>query len=158
MPKLFGKDNPSFKHGMSDTSTFKVWAGMINRCTNSKTPAWVNYGGRGISVCSRWTAFRKFLADMGVRPEGLSLDRINNDGNYEPANCRWATRTQQNKNSRHNVYIEHNGQRKLISEWADELGIQRPTLVIRFQKGWIAPDLFRKPTFKSRRYDKAIAC
>jgi hypothetical protein len=88
------------KHGMHATRTYKSWRSMINRCTNPNTPGYASYGGRGITVCDRWLIFEPFLADMGVRPEGRTLDRINNDGNYEPGNCRWATRFEQQRNKR----------------------------------------------------------
>jgi predicted SprT family Zn-dependent metalloprotease len=78
-------------HGMSSTSTFKIWAGILARCTNPKIACFKYYGGRGIKVCDRWLKFENFLEDMGIRPDGLQIDRIHNDGNYEPANCRWVT-------------------------------------------------------------------
>ncbi len=90
------------KHGMTGTPTFSSWANMINRCKNPKCDRWLCYGGRGISVCKRWLKFENFYKDMGVRPKGLTLDRINNDGNYTPSNCRWATNIQQANNKRRN--------------------------------------------------------
>ena len=82
------------------TSTYVRWASMKQRCLNPKNPAFKNYGGRGITVCERWLDFSSFLADMGEAPEGLTLDRISNDGGYEPGNCRWATRSEQGRNQR----------------------------------------------------------
>ena len=79
---------------------YRVWRAMKSRCFNQRAPAWKNYGGRGITVCERWLKYEHFRADMGPRPAGTSIDRINNDGNYEPGNCRWATRAQQNNNTR----------------------------------------------------------
>ena len=76
---------------MSYTSTFRIWTGILRRCNNSNFKHYKYYGGRGIKVCDRWLRFENFLSDMGIRPEGLQIDRINNDGNYEPSNCRWVT-------------------------------------------------------------------
>jgi hypothetical protein len=87
-------------HGMTRTPTYRSWQAMITRCTNPRRAAWKNYGGRGISVCARWRLFENFLTDMGERPAGTSIERINNDGNYEPSNCKWGTRKEQSRNSR----------------------------------------------------------
>lgn len=108
MPK--GIFHHHHSHGMSKTSTYRIWAGMKKRCMNPKTVGYENWGGRGIKVCDRWMKFENFLSDMGERPDGLSLDRIDFNGDYEPDNCRWADRATQGFNTRRVIQISINGQ------------------------------------------------
>jgi hypothetical protein len=93
---------PLSTHGLSKTPEYQCWASLIQRCTNTRNPKYLDYGGRGIAVCERWrNSFEAFITDMGVRPSAsYSLDRINNDSDYEPSNCRWATIIVQNNNQR----------------------------------------------------------
>ena len=95
-----GAANPMTTHGLTRTPTYETWRSMLGRCLNLNAPSARHYSGRGITVCERWRTFENFLADMGVRPYGRTLDRIDNDGNYEPGNCRWATPKEQRANQR----------------------------------------------------------
>ena len=108
---------------------------MHTRCTNQNSPQFHNYGGRGIKVCDRWSSFNNFLADMGEAPPGLSLDRIDVNGDYAPGNCRWATGVQQGRNRRNNTLIEHNGARATLAEWSERTGLHRSTIKDRLAAG-----------------------
>jgi hypothetical protein len=134
------------KHGMSPgahhagSKVYSIWSSMRQRCRNPKNKKYADYGARGIYVCARWDEFLTFMSDMGPRPEGTSIDRIDNDGPYSPENCRWATASQQVANQRHRKdsrWIEYNGERHTITEWARITGIKSVTLFARFDRyGW----------------------
>lgn len=126
----------NIKHGHNrkqcpKSGTYKSWDKMIQRCNNPNACEYKWYGGKGVSVCERWKDFTNFLSDMGERPNGKSIDRINVRGNYEPSNCRWASTKQQANNTRRNVKFEHNGEMKTISELADIAGIEYDTMYYR---------------------------
>lgn len=140
-----GKDNPAYIHGMTDTPTYRSWATMLTRCYNPSVSSYCDYGGRGVEVCERWRTFANFFADMGVRPKGMSLDRKNNDGNYEPDNCRWATRAEQNNNSRHNLLVTVSGATHTVKQWARLKAIPYPTLLYRVNQDWHESRLFTSP-------------
>lgn len=133
-------NNGKFKvsHGgwINQRGTYQTWQDMRQRCSNPDNHNFKNYGARGITICERWATFVGFVADMGERPTGKSLDRINNDGNYEPSNCRWATRKEQRDNQRTCRVISYNGQTDILSNWAKRIGIQRATLAYRLDHGW----------------------
>jgi hypothetical protein len=118
---------------------------MRTRCLDDKCPAYADYGGRGIKVCERWMfSFENFLADVGPRPSpDLTIDRYpDQNGNYEPGNVRWATKKEQARNTRRNVWLEHNGKRMLATDWARELGISRQRMEQRIKKGLPPERLF----------------
>jgi hypothetical protein len=110
---------------------------MIGRCTNPNHASFKNYGGRGIQVCERWRTFDNFKSDMGPRPESGMLDRENNDGNYEPNNCRWATRKEQNSNRRNCIYVDCDGERVTLKEYCRRKGLRYRPIVKRIQdRNW----------------------
>ena len=114
-----------------------AWQHMKSRCFNVSDKKHVRYGGRGITICERWMSFENFLADMGRKPTPKhSIDRINNDGNYEPSNCRWATSKEQSVNTARNHFIKHDGKTLTISQWADILGISQNVITKRLSRGW----------------------
>lgn len=124
------------KHGLFGTATWGTWVSMVNRCRNPKYASYRAYGQVGITVCDRWLDIKNFYEDMGPRPPGTTLDRIDNDGNYEPGNCRWATAKVQTRNRACTVRLEFRGEVKAISDWCDELGISRGAVYQRLRAGW----------------------
>lgn len=110
---------------------YACWRDMIQRCTNPARPKYKNYGGRGITVCDRWRkSFTNFLEDMGERPEGTTLDRRDNNGNYEPSNCRWATPSMQQNNRRNNVKFRHDDEELTLQGWADRWGVDIRAILV----------------------------
>lgn len=131
------------KHGGSYTLLYGVWKGMRARCGNENEKAYKHYGGRGIIVCDRWQTFDNFRKDMGESfRSGLTLDRIDVNGNYEPGNCRWATRKEQNNNMRKNIFLDSPWGRLTISQVADKIGITRVGLGLRLKRNWPVDKLF----------------
>lgn len=128
------------RHGQSETPEYIVWAGMIARCENPSHRSYADYGGRGIRVCAKWReSFPAFLTDMGKRPGSrYSVERIDNDGNYEPENCRWATDIEQANHRRGNRIIEHDGESLTLAEWSRKLGISYGVIQSRLDRGWPA--------------------
>ena len=123
------KDNPLW-------CAYIAWTRMRERCSRPSSSDYHYYGGRGIMVCERWATFENFLADMGLPDFGLTLDRKDTNGNYCKENCRWATRAEQSRNRRSNVFYEFHGRRQTAAEWARELGISHVTLFMRMKRGW----------------------
>ena len=128
-----------YKHGHANDPTYRTWMAMIQRCTNPKRHNFKYYGGKGISVCEQWRTFSGFLADMGERPQGMTLDRIDAAGNYEPSNCRWASRMQQAANRPSFArMVEVDGQSMRLSEACRLYGICLGTAWDRLNRGWTA--------------------
>lgn len=122
------------KNGMS--STYARWQSMVGRCSCPTASGYKNYGGRGITVCERWRVFGNFLADMGEAPDGMELERINNDEGYSPSNCRWATPSEQSRNRRSNRIISAFGKSQTLIAWSEETNIRRDTISRRLKLGW----------------------
>ena len=125
----------------SHRKTYACWQGMKQRCYNKNCCNYNSYGGRGIIVCDRWMhSFENFLADMGKKPEGMSIDRINNDGNYEPSNCRWTTVKVQQSNRRKCHHITHDGITLTVECWGERIGRHPTTIHSRLKAGWSIPE------------------
>lgn len=140
-------------YGTGDTTEYHSWNQMIGRCCNPANHGYKDYGARGITVCERWrNSFEAFLADLGRKPSPQhSLDRYpDNDGNYEPGNVRWATRTEQGRNKRNNKLLAYKGQVLPLSAWAERIGIDRDTLAFRLKSGWTPSQVLTTPV-KMRR-------
>lgn len=126
------------KHGMRRSKVYNTYHLMMRRCYKENSREYKNYGGRGISVCEDWlgeNGFIRFLRDIGEPASSkLSLDRINNEGNYTKSNCRWATQKQQTRNKRNNVWLEHNGEKMCLSDWANRIGVTGTAITERLKE------------------------
>lgn len=148
------------RHGYSSdysrgrrSPTYASWTAMRRRCLSPNSANYYLYGGRGIRVCKRWDQFEAFLADMGDRPRGTSLDRIDVDGDYEPGNCRWATRREQGNNRRPCKYLTYNGRTQTVTRWAEELGVPRGAIYQRLKRGWSADQCLLRPVIAADFWD-----
>lgn len=144
------------KHRMYGTPEYSAWGSMKTRCYNQAQRAYKDYGARGISVCDRWRfSFENFLEDMGLKPSPKhSIDRINNNGNYEPGNCRWVTIEVQADNKRTTRFIEIGGVRKTVAQWSRETGIGNTTLYYRLSKGVDESELLAPPDKSGKKLIK----
>lgn len=122
-------------HGLSRTPEYSTWTGMKRRCYSPNHKSYKNYGGKGIIVCDRWLeSFENFLEDMGNRPEDMSIERKDRDGNYEPSNCEWADNATQLENRSATVIIKYNGKTQSLKKWSEETGLPAPTIRDRMRK------------------------
>lgn len=138
MPRaLLGQSNPAYRHGQHKSTTYSSWCGARGRCLNPRDKKFPDYGGRGITFDSRWDDFVVFLADMGEKPAGTTLDRIDVNKGYRKENCRWATPYVQGRNQRSNVWIEIDGRIQCMTDWCRELGLNKSTVCCRINReGW----------------------
>lgn len=136
------------KHGLNRTPEVMIFEAMKGRCYNKNNKAYKNYGGRGIKICDRWLeedGVQNFLKDMGNKPtKNHSIDRIDNNGDYSPENCRWVERGIQNRNKRSNVFIEYEGKRLCIADWCKETGLDKETIRRRLKSNLPPEEIFRK--------------
>lgn len=151
----------TFAHGADGrpTTEYRIWGNMRNRCRNPRNPAYPDYGGRGITVCERWNSFENFLADMGKRPEGLTLERVDNERGYSPENCVWATPAAQAANRRNAVWLTWNGETLKLKEWAERTGLTVAAIRCRRRLlGWSVEKALStplcRPTAKRNRRKK----
>ena len=143
----------SQSHGLSKAPEYRHWINMISRCENPDTPGFENYGGRGISVCQEWReSFPRFYQDLGRRPSGRhSVDRIDVNGNYEPTNCRWATQTEQSRNTRVNHHVTIAGRGMTLAEAVEQASVPYNSVLYRLKRGWSAEDAISHPAKKGYR-------
>lgn len=138
--------NHFVKHGDYKSAEYSTWIKINERCRNKNWKRFKDYGGRGIVVCERWRSYENFLKDMGRKPSPKhSIDRIDNNGNYEPSNCKWATPKEQNRNTRRNVNLTYGSETKCIAEWAEQFGINPGTLRRRIKSGWSVERALKDP-------------
>ena len=140
------------KHGQCGTRLYSIWCGMKRRCNGINTHAYADYGGRGISVCAEWVdsfeTFKKWAAENGYT-DALSIDRIDNDGNYSPENCKWATRKTQCRNRRSSTRVSYGGKNLTLPEWEEETGIKSETMRNRINNlGWSVEKALTTPIHK----------
>ena len=144
----------NISHNLSRSLIYNVWQAMIQRCCNANNKRFKDYGGRGISVCQEWIAFPSFCkwAFEGGYKKGLTIDRINNDGNYELSNCKWSTDAEQSRNNRHTKLITFNGITLCKNDWASKIGINSMTLSKRLKRWPLEKALTEPPSAKNQHY------
>ena len=151
---LAAQGHKNIKHGMKRTPLYKTWGSIKTRCLNPNTPAYPNYGGRGITICDDWKdsfeAFYEWAIASGYQ-EDLSIDRIDVNGPYSPDNCRWVTIDVQANNKRTNRVVTFNGEAKTLQQWADETGILPSTIRERLSRGWSAEKALTQPVQKGHK-------
>lgn len=143
-------NNHKVRHGMTGTKIHDRWRGMIQRCTNKNASNYHLYGGRGITVCNRWlTSFTNFYNDMGDIPINSTLERLDSNKNYEPSNCKWATKKEQARNRRTSKIITYNGKSKTLAEFCEKLNLNYKNTHLRLKRGWSVKRAFTEKENKS---------
>lgn len=135
-------------HGQRNTRLYRIWSGMKSRCCNTNNSHYKNYGGRGVRICEEWLHNFVNFYDWALKngySDDLSIDRINNNGNYEPSNCRWVDPVVQGNNRRTNQILEFDGERKTVKEWSDEIGMPDQTIYKRLEAGWSVEEILTTP-------------
>jgi hypothetical protein len=133
-----------------------IWCRMLNRCSNQNSPDFPSYGGRGIKICLRWkNDFWAFVNDMGPRPKNHIIERINNNGDYEPNNCCWATNAEQQRNKRNNILVTINNETRTLAEWSRKFKISNETVYSRLNRGWAITESLMMPVKKHYRNRRA---
>lgn len=150
-PDLAAMNRARATHSMSRTPTYAVWRSMLARCMRPNRKDFKRYGARGITVCEAWLSFQKFVADMGVKPDGMTLDRERGGEGYGPTNCRWATPKQQARNRRSNVLLTFEDRTATVAEWAERTGLERKTLEYRIRAGWPVQRALTTPSTTNRK-------
>ncbi len=139
-------------HGLTNSTTYFSWCSMKERCLNKNCESYPRYGGRGITICTRWlNSFENFFADMGEKPKATSLERKDNGVNYEPSNCIWATAKQQANNRRSSRFITYSNITKTLKQWSDSTGLSDDNIAARIKAGWSLKKTFTAPVRPMRR-------
>ncbi len=139
------------KHGKTYTRSYITWVNMKTRCLNLNNDRYKDYGGRGIRICKKWMLFEGFYEDMGERPEGLTLERIDNNGNYELGNCKWSNPREQANNTRTNRILKHDGLFLTVAQWEEKLSFSRGVICARLKLGWSTEKALTTPIRIQRR-------
>lgn len=142
----------NLKHSLSKHSAYHTWNGIVDRCRNPKNAMWRHYGGRGIDVCEEWLDVMSFINDMGEKPKGMQIDRIDNNKGYYKENCRWVVSKENNRNKRTNLFISYNGETKCITDWAEVTGIHKSIIRQRLKYKWTPEEILTKKDFRSFRH------
>lgn len=154
-----GKNNPNYKDGRKNTRLYRIWNNIKNRCCNNHSPQYINYGGRGISVCDKWKNNFQAFYDWSIShgyADNLTIDRIDNNAGYSPDNCRWVTMVEQCNNRRNNRIVTIDGQKKSLLQWSKQFNINYQTVQDRLKRGWNEIDALTIPV-QSKFRKKVVA-